>query len=434
MKMRWVLLALVAIVAVGCGVGEKTAELAVTIGSGGLAQYSVVPGGSMDPEHYRINGVGSGTASGLTFTGTIPGAGGTLNVVIGQGDWAVTALAYNAAEEIEANLIGDSVASNVTVILGVPATVTCQVKPLSGLGTLNVDLGWVPDVLLTPNATVDLVKRVGGATASVPMVVDGPTHASGTAQLDAGWYTGWLRLYDNVTLRGGIVQSVRIAKSRTSTWTAFFTVERLNGSLDVQLEWEDGSPLDMTTNVPEGELQIFGGMSTFIDVGADVPANYFWYLDGGAGAVATGDVYEIDGDTMGDGERHYISCVAFSTDGKRGGDLQWIVEKIPGAIPEANYRIVVSGVCDTGNSYTFRVNEFDGVTVGALIWESSPWIGVGAFEVTSDVLPVGNYRVTISSSMNWVFDNYAEGEGWPGAVIPIPQAPAFHWVMETHIY
>jgi hypothetical protein len=220
-----------------------------------------------------------------------------------------------------------SAAATTTIVVGVPATVNLHVTPYTGPGTLLVDLDWIPDVIAAPGVEAELMAP-GGALTAVPMTLESSTAANGTLDIEQGWYTGAVRIYDAGVLNAGIVRAVRIASGATTTWSEFLTVNQLEGGITFDLSWYSGRPLALTTNPASGDVNLYPGALeilavTGVDNDAGTSVLYAWHLNGELTALGTGSSLTVDGNDFEVGVQYYVSCIAFQSDGKRAGEAQF---------------------------------------------------------------------------------------------------------------
>lgn len=351
MRKLFVLFAIAALLS-GCGSFEQpTGELVVTVRDG-IMRNVVGPGDALLIDHFDIHAVGTaGGCTGMTWDATVSGGGGSVVRQVTTGTWSLTVDGWNKATPSVVIATGSAVA---VVAVGTPANPTITLSELIGDGTLVAQLQWYPDVIQVPEPKIT-VQKYGGAPQVLVLDSQDATHANATDTLANGWYTGFFEIRDAGTLAAGVVQAFRILKGYTTTWTENLQVNLLEGTITVHLQYQDGRPLELVLDTPEGDVAVYTDEPrtiSIISAGQDAGHGciYAWYVDGQPASLGALDTFEVDPADYPEGSIHYLSAVVFQDDGARAASANWKVT-MAGLNPA---RMAVAGTIKNG-TYTFGV-------------------------------------------------------------------------------
>lgn len=311
---------MVGIVMIGCqnpvDVSNK-GSLTITVGDS--VSRSINPAISMEPASYVISGSGPG---GATFTQTITGSSSVTIESLVCGDWTITVTAKNAS--------GTDIGTGTGTAAVNPAsssTVNISVRPFDGFGTLNLALSWPASQVQIAGVVSSLLPATGAAR-SLNFTVNG---TNGTASFSAtdvqtGYHTLTLKLYDNGFAVMGAVEVVRIVKDQISSGTfAFDNINPATGSIDVNLTPDMGDPLLVAisgaaaTKTEAETVTVSASVTNFTG-----NVIYVWYVNGNA--VGTGAAFAFN--TTWIAGYYRIDVTAFNSDGKRAGSATTNVEVV----------------------------------------------------------------------------------------------------------
>ncbi len=312
-KMKALVLAsLVAIMAVfGCQnpiSPEQGGSLTVSMTD--AVSRSILPGISMNPVSYDLEGTGP---DGRTFSQSVS-TGGTVTVTnLAFGPWSVIATACNS----DGTAIGQGNGS-VTLLSNASVSLAITVRPYDGFGTLNLNVSWPAAQVQTAQVQSTLTPY-SGSSRDLAFVVNG---SAGTASVSAsdvatGYHTLILRLLDNGHLAIGAVEVVRIVAAQTTSGTlAFSNVNQATGELEINMTPEMGEPLDVSmsgsaaTKPQNQSLALTAAVSNYSD-----NVTYVWYVNGSP--RNTGATFSFDSSWA---QGYYrIDVTAFTADGRRAG-------------------------------------------------------------------------------------------------------------------
>lgn len=358
---------LAAIVLVGCShslLSDKDnnnntpGSLTVTITDS--VSRSIVPGISMSPESYVIEGSGPNNA---TFSTNVTGTNSATINDLAFGDWSVTVTAKNSS-----NVAIGAGTGNTTVVSNTSASVAVTVKPYDGFGTLSLALSWPASDVQTPGIVSTLLP-VTGTAKTLDFTVDGATGtaSSTTTNVATGYHTLSLKLQDNGKTVMGAVEVVRIVKDQTTSGTIAFTnVNKATGSIAVNISADMSDSLAVAiagsaaTKPANKNLRLSASVSNYAD-----NVTYVWYVNGDA--VETGANFTF-GNTWVQGY-YRIDVTAFSADGKRAGSDSTVVEVTAPIVLTGKFRTSwyidkkeLWFPLDSKGTYNFTIDWGDGST------------------------------------------------------------------------
>lgn len=231
------------------------------------------------------------------------------------GEWTVAVSAFN-----EQNILIGYGHNVVSVHSNLLSSVSISINPLDGVGTFSFSVKWQSEQIEFPELLATLTP-VNGDNLILDFSLgleNGFVEYVG--ELDSGYYTLVLQLFDNGVLTTGLVEIVHIVTDQNSSADIIF--ENLNkpgGSIDMNISYDFYDPLEIDVI----GLQTFIKSSESVSYSANVNnylnnVIYSWYVDGIA--VNTGESFIFDS-RWGSGY-HRISVTAFSADGNRAGSLE----------------------------------------------------------------------------------------------------------------
>lgn len=388
---KWAAIAIVIVALAACNgpLGRLDEGLITLKVADTMMARSILPDVGLEADHYAIHGEGtSGQALGSVFDLDIPAAEGSAQIGLLPGGWDLTATVWNQDDPSVA--VGGT-ATSIVVVVGVPMTVDLVCVPYTGPGTLDVQIGWIPDIIAAPAVEVDMVDFASTLTA-VPMVLDTSVAAHGSASLEQGWYTGYLRILDNGELNAGVVRAIRIASGANTLWDEFLTVNQLSGQITLDIGYNPGLPLELAVSPAEGAVPLYEGqLKTFTVTGVDndpgTSAIYAWYLNGNPIALSASNSVALDAANYTEGMSLYLSAVVWQSDGKRAGDAQWAVQRSAFDLTK-----IMGSFTAVASSYEVKLFDADWATVGTPLTIVSTG-GTETFEFSG--LPAGNMRLVV---------------------------------------
>lgn len=334
LKSLWFVAAMAVVLIAGCapfGVDDNKVNVVFSAADGIARNIAPGPGGTgLVLDEYRLHGIGiDGAAVGSTFDLVIPAGASSGNINLLTGNWTVQAIGWNATARIGASAVVPFLVQVGMAQQNIPLVVIEDV----GEGTFAVLASWLPDILLAPSITAEAVT-FGGVSTPVVMTLDNSISAHGSVALQNGFYVGILQVYDNGVLAAGSVEALRIAAAQTSTWTAYYTVSQLEGGgIVFGPEFNPKNLLTLTTNLPEGTMEVYAGDPDliFTVTGADFDGGqtglYTWYRQGELIALSTSPSYTFPVASLEVGEWAFLSVAVWQTDGTRLGTANWGIVK-----------------------------------------------------------------------------------------------------------
>jgi hypothetical protein len=293
----------------GMGSDEGEGSIALTL-TDGVAR-TLLPPIDMNPASFAITGTGP---SGKTFSQSTSGTSLTVGK-LAFGTWNITVSAKNAAGTVIGQGTGTAV-----VVTGQQTALAITVTPLSGTGTLDLDVTWTAADVPTPSVDAQLLPSSGSA---IPVAF---TLAAGSASclrtgIAAGYYTLTLRLLDNGVLVMGAVEVVRIVSGQTTSGAFDFTqINQGTGSVTLTITSMNGDPIPVTLSGQAATLAAGVSMTVTAAVPASVGnVTYIWYLNGEAKATGSSasPTFTV-GSTLAAGF-YRLDVTAFTADGLRAG-------------------------------------------------------------------------------------------------------------------
>lgn len=225
-----------------------------------------------------------GGATTTTFSGLV------------TGEWTVT---VNARNNDATPVIIATASASATISANQTTTVNLTVTPVSGQGTLQLDLSWPDALLAEPAVIATLTPQSGTAqniTAGFTVDTSGvPDTASYGESWDAGYYTLRLDLTDGGTPVWQEVAAVRIIEAETSVGSYTLAESDINVvALEVNIDADLQNPYAITLTGQQAQITTADDMTvtaTLDPVGT--PDSYEWYLNGALQSGVTGSAITI---------------------------------------------------------------------------------------------------------------------------------------------
>jgi hypothetical protein len=219
MRRPVILLVLLPFVLAGCPAQVvppgKVGSLSLSFEASGLAAKTIVPPIDMDVTDYNISGNGPG---GDSFSETGVTAATFSKSALGIGEWAITVDAFNAAHE----LIGGG-STTVSIVAEETAHASVQVVPLSGTGTLTIDISWTAGLISDPSVSATLTPM--GSLAFITGA-NSASYSSGDT-LSAGYHSLALQVMDGGVAVWGFFEAIRILRDQTTEASFYLTPQDL---------------------------------------------------------------------------------------------------------------------------------------------------------------------------------------------------------------
>ncbi len=282
--------------------------LVLILDGGALPTKTIAPILSMDVTTYELIFEGPDVlATTPDFSGSFTTTIGSSGLYVQSGfelgpNWTVEVNARNATPVVIGAIDGvPTTTEPFTITAGVSTPVTVDVLPIDGLGDLTLTLTWPDNAVASESitaslSTVDISAGFVITQGANDSAVYDTVPNGGLPQLDDGYYTLILQLYDDVALAWGWMEAVRIVTGQTTIypWDLQLTA---GGLLSLTTNMEN--PVDITFNPtaissdlvygPTGDgLSVIAETDPADPGGASAYA-YQWYLDGSAVSDGTAD-------------------------------------------------------------------------------------------------------------------------------------------------
>lgn len=260
---------------------------------------TIEPSISMQITSYDITASGpdSETFSNSGFTGTTLAKNG-----LGVGAWTITINAKNIDNTVIAT------ATDTFSIAGATTTdVNIIVAPITGKGSLQLDISWPETEINTPvlNATL---TPVNGSSTDIIFNINANSATYPITDLSTGYYTLNIQLLDDTDYVWGIIEAVRIINGEVSLASFDLTVNDLNlvvisefGNLNLSVVSELQNPIELTFTGNTAAISSVENMTVTVNTSI-TPDSYQWYLNGSLVPGATNSSITIG---FGLSEDHY---------------------------------------------------------------------------------------------------------------------------------
>ncbi len=290
------------------GITSNDGALKISIGPETSSDRSLLPGISMNPVEYKINGSGP---NGAVFEKVTDGEDSYL-YGLAIGEWLISVTAVNTEG------VGIGYGESIVLIEGSSlVAVTINIEPLIGDGTLTLSVTW-PDAEVANPGLAGVLTDSAGVTQSLVFNMATGTANYTNAGITSGYYTLSLQLTDGEDVIAGLVDTVRIVQDAETIGTYSFTdLNHPTGDVEIIVIVDLDAPLEVTIT---GAVDILSYGTKMTDQrrganpGEDV-INYQWYLNGGF--TGTGETLTFGMDLRSGTYR--LDGVAISEDGERSG-------------------------------------------------------------------------------------------------------------------
>jgi hypothetical protein len=167
------------------------------------------------------------------------------------------------------------------IVTGQQTALAVTVTPLSGTGTLDLDVTWTAAEVQTPSIDAQLLPSSGSAIPLAFTLASGRGDCTKTG-VAAGYYTLTVKLLDNGVLAMGAVEVVRIVSGQTTSGVFDFTqINKGTGSISLTITCTNSDPIAVTLTGQSATLAAGASMTVTAAVPAAVGnVTYVWYLNG----------------------------------------------------------------------------------------------------------------------------------------------------------
>lgn len=290
-----------AIFLIGCdtalvGPNDKdTGSIVIVPSQGGdFLAKTLKPAISMDVVDWLISGAGPG---GRTFGPQAYSINETAISIVElyAGSWDFTVEARNASAEV----IGRGT-KNVAIHSSQTTSTAITVVPLTGNGTLSLNLSWPASSLSDGNFVATLTD-----SSETPHVLSGTLdYGNGTASYSGQWAAGYydlvLQLFDGENLVWGTYEAVRIVEAQTTSASIELSTTDLNpaknGTLGLLVTNDMQNPFDVTLSGVTTNLTAGSSMQVDAQVAPAGTYAYQWFLNGTAVSNATSVTFTLGSD------------------------------------------------------------------------------------------------------------------------------------------
>ena len=297
----------------GVNVSDK-GSLRVMINTGDVLSRSLLPDADMEPASFRIRGTGP---FGEEFENLTTGGSSESNGLV-AGDWVISVTAINA-DGIEIGY-GENA---VTIVAGILSSVTIEIRPFIGTGSLSLSVNWPPAEVGEAGLNAFLTSP-SGETRTLLFTMGTGTASYTDSSAEAGYYTLTLQLMDGGEVLAGIVDAVRIVQDGSTTGSYSFTdLNHPTGSASITVGVNLDEPLEV---VISGGVPILAyGDSVTVNASVTNASGeelvYSWYLNGSY--IGAGETAAVGAD-LGRGT-YRLDAVVFTADGSRSGSASYAI-------------------------------------------------------------------------------------------------------------
>ena len=276
---------LLILIVAGCDIGitgldtQDVGTLSLQVNQGGdFVEKTLAPSISMDIVEWEITGSGPDQRTygpqtfALNASITIPD--------LYKGSWDITVEGLNASGDV----IGRGTKSLV-ITAAQTTSDSITVVPLSGNGTLDLDVTWPTSLFDNDVFEVILTDKDGDAHVLSPTL----DYTNGTGSYSGTWAAGYydlnVQLLDGTTSVWGTYESVRIVEGEATEGTLILTEEMLNisnnGALNLDIVDDMQNPFLVSLSGVSGELTAGTSMqvSSSVDPSSET-YSYVWFLNG----------------------------------------------------------------------------------------------------------------------------------------------------------
>ena len=263
---------------VGCGIdASRDTGLLILSLSELLTVRTIEPTLDMNIVYYDIHGSGPGDTE---FEQLGVSGSTVVQASLVPGEWTVTVEAYNG--DTPSTLIGMGEIT-VLIVAGAVLNESIIVRPITGTGTLTVDVSWPAGVLSSPSLVsmlVPLGETPDPGLHEVAFPVSGETASFSGESLGAGYYTLSITLLDGGVPVWGTVEAVRIISGEVSA-KIYELVEAVNrGGLELSVVEELENSIGVSFDLADG-VQVEAGHTLIVTARvSEAVDSYHWYLQG----------------------------------------------------------------------------------------------------------------------------------------------------------
>jgi len=330
-------LAALGALAAGCTLSPAAPSQPLGPGKGSMTIYitqnissarTLLPGTDLRPTSYILSGIGPGAE--VFSQDAVEGANSIAN--IGAGAWVITATALNASAEI----IGSGSAA-IAVTIGRTASASITLAPLSGNGTLTVNLTWPSGSITTPVVFATLKPIDGSHPIDLAFIVGANSASFASSSIPSGYYTLIITLDDCARVVAGKAEMVRLVKDQTTSGIYDFTQVN-SGNVEVEINPNFAQPLSVSLSGGQDLLALGGYMSLFALVAGNPGTLVFAWYDNGIIKMVDGPTWNC-GSSLSLGY-HLIDVTACTADGKQGGSASiqvLVTTAVEKAVTGANF-------------------------------------------------------------------------------------------------
>jgi hypothetical protein len=273
---------------------NRTGSLAFILSSNMNAR-TLVPGISLDAATYDLEGFGPEDAS---FSVSNISETSYVRYDLAPGEWTVIATARNS--------LGDAIASasaTTTIEARKTSVVTLTCAPISGTGSLLLEVSWPVDIITEPELTATVVSGTG-IVLNVPFTLETGTGSGILAGIPYGYHTVSIKLkekYGSEKIVWGRVEAALILSDHptTGSWELSQTDLAIyqTGGIEAKLGTLIPKPLTITLVDTFSQLQL--GTSRTVSVAIPESNNFVqWYLNGDPITSATESTLTFGTDLM----------------------------------------------------------------------------------------------------------------------------------------
>ena len=253
---------------------EQTGSIYINLGYEDIENRTIVPDVVMEIASYDItlNGPNSALIQ-------VPGVTDAFYFQSGLaiGAWTVTVDAKNADGVIIAR---DS--QGFSILIDNTTPVSIVVVPLTGDGTLNVNISWPVNIITTPVVSAQLVSSVG-VSSDLTFTVGATSATYASSTIAAGYYELIISVLDDTNPVWGIGEVVRIVEGEitSATWPI---LSDSAGSVGITITSDLQNPITLSLSGAIDSLNL--GEDMTVAVSPSSFDSYKWYVNG---QVQTGE-------------------------------------------------------------------------------------------------------------------------------------------------
>jgi len=404
-------------------------RIAININGGTLAK-AITPSIGLTCESYHVT-IQDATPTTIVDE-TITATSKTYEGFI-AGDYTITVIGLN--DDTTPVALGEG-SDTVTAVVGstVPANITIA-EYLTPNGGADVTMDWTafPGMIASPIIDSGLTPAGGSEVdISVDWTTDTDTANWTDADLAVGWYGLRAAVYDSGagSPSCGFVTALRIMSAQTSTGVVYLEPNALTGGILVDIDLDLYDPITLTTDVPEGDLEIFSSTTPF-DITVGGADAFAWFRQGIADGV--GSTYTIDPADFIPGNTYRLDALGWTADCRHMGHLAWQIDYL-----EYDPMVLKGSFTNGTMGFDYDVTLFEIQSGGALGSQAAQVIVTVSdvtttFELTAP--EAGEYRLRVFERPNNIGSPCEYWENLPDSdkniadaiVVPLAAADEFHF-------